>query len=225
MTPGDCGSSEIGAEEIAAIRRKEAAASAAIIRAHYHCAEFKDLAIFNCDDARRRVTELLRWARPDIVLTAAPTDYHCDHEATSMLVRDSCFGASAPNYATGAEHPAPALPSIPHLYFMDSISGVDRFGVPIPPDFVVDVNSTMDQKRCMLAAHASQRNWLRKQHGIDDYIVTMENWTRERGRLVGIEYGEGFRRYPGHPYPQTPLLEQLLGQIHPLSGEKLLAPA
>lgn len=210
MTPGDCGSAEVGAEEIAAIRREEARASAESIGASYVCAEFRDLAIFNSDESRRRVTELLRRTTPDLVLTAAPVDYHCDHEATSLLVRDACFGASAPNYDTRDPHPAAALPAIPHLYFMDAVTGADRFGVPMEPDFVVNVKSAMDRKRRMLGMHASQRNWLRRQHGIDDYIETMEHWTRDRGRVAGIEFGEGFKRYPGHPYPQSPLMEGLL---------------
>ncbi len=211
MTPGDCGSAELPSDEIAKIRRKEAAAAAHLIGAEFRCGEFRDLAIFNCDEARRRVAEMLRLARPDLVITASPIDYHCDHEATSVLVRDACFAASAPNYETRADQPAPALKAIPHLYFADSVAGVNRFGIAIEPDFVVNVKTAFETKRSMLSLHASQREWLRRQHGIDDYIQTMENWTRERGRVVGIDLGEGFRRYPGHPYPQTPLLEELLG--------------
>jgi LmbE family N-acetylglucosaminyl deacetylase len=211
MTPGDCGSAEMGSEKIARIRRGEATHAAALIGAEYRCAEFRDLAIFNTDHARRHVTELLRQTRPDVVLTAAPVDYHCDHEATSVLVRDACFGASAPNYHTSAQNPATPLAAIPHLYFVDPVAGVDRMGTLIEPDFVVDVKSVFAKKRQMLEQHASQREWLRKQHGIDDYVATMEHWTRARGILAGIEFGEGFRRYPGHPYPQTPLLEELLG--------------
>ena len=115
MTPGDCGSAEFDAERIAAIRRQEAANAARSIGAHYLCAEFRDLAIFNDDASRRRVTEILRRVRADLVLTSSPIDYHCDHEATSVLVRDACFGASAPNYSTGAADPADPLPAIPHL--------------------------------------------------------------------------------------------------------------
>jgi hypothetical protein len=63
----------------------------------------------------------------------------------------------------------------------------------------------------MLAAHESQREWLKRQHGIDDPIQIMDRWTRARGKLAGIDYGEGFRRYGGHPFPDTPLLEDLLG--------------
>jgi LmbE family N-acetylglucosaminyl deacetylase len=210
MTPGDCGSAEFDAERVASMRRAEAARAAGMIGADYVCAEFRDLAVFNNDDSRRRVTELIRRIRPELVLTASPIDYHCDHEATSTLVRDACFGVSAPNYSTGAADPAPALPAIPHLYYMDSIEGLDRDGRPQRPDFFVDVTSTFGQKRAMLACHESQRNWLRKQHGIEDYLEIMEKWTRDRGLVAGFALAEGFRRYPGHPYPQTPLLESLL---------------
>jgi LmbE family N-acetylglucosaminyl deacetylase len=67
MTPGDCGSAVHAPEEIAAIRRREAAAAAALIGAQYRWAEFRDLAIFNDDASRRRVTELLREIAPEIV--------------------------------------------------------------------------------------------------------------------------------------------------------------
>ena len=211
MTPGDCGSKQYAPEEIANIRRREAADAASMIGATYVCAEFRDMAIFNDDNARRRVTELIRELRPEIVLTASPVDYHCDHEATSALVRDACFAASAPNYRTLQNNAAPAIAKIPHLYFVDSVGGADRFGTILEPDFVVDVKSTFPTKRRMLAAHASQREWLKYQHGIDDYLEAMERWTRERGKMVGADFGEGFRRYAGHAYPQTPLLEELLG--------------
>lgn len=211
MTPGDCGTTEYPPEEISAIRRQEAASAAALIGATYRCAEFRDLAIFNDDESRRRVTEILREYRPELVLTASPVDYLCDHETTSVLVRDACFAAPAPNYLTRAPDPKPPLPAIPHLYFMDADGGVDREGKPILPDFVVNIESTFEIKKQMLAQHRSQREWLMKQHGMDDYMITMEEWTRETGRRAGIALGEGFRLYKGHPYPQSPLLEELLG--------------
>jgi LmbE family N-acetylglucosaminyl deacetylase len=211
MTPGDCGSTEHSPERISEIRRAEARAAAALIGAEYVCAEFRDLAIFSDDPSRRRVTALLRRLRPDLVLTASPVDYMCDHEATSELVRDACFGAPAPNYDTSAWDSAPALNGIPHLYFVDPIGGVDRQGRLVLPDFVVDIGAQFETKRAMLAQHASQRQWLLRHHGMDNYLETMEQWTRARGRLAGCEFGEGFRLYKGHPYPQTPLLEELLG--------------
>jgi LmbE family N-acetylglucosaminyl deacetylase len=208
MTAGDCGSVEMSAEETGRVRQKEARSAAALIGADYVCAGFGDLCVFNDDPSRRRTTELVRAARPDIVITAAPADYHPDHEATSVLVRDALFASSVPNYDTG---PAPALDSIPHLYFMDPIEGRDRAGNRIEPEFAVDVTRYFDKKCEMLAAHASQRNWVLKQHGIDDYMGAMQKWTAKRGRMFGVAYAEGFRQYTGTPYPRTKLLQELVG--------------
>jgi hypothetical protein len=70
----------------------------------------------------------------------------------------------------------------------------------------------------MLASHASQRNWLMRQHGMDDYIIQMREWTRARGAMAGFAAGEGFRHYTGHPYPVSLLLEDLLqGKVHRLT--------
>ena len=207
FTPGDCGSRELGPAEIAAVRRREAANSAARIGAQYVCLEFRDLCVFNDDPSRRRVTEILRQARPHVILTASPIDYLCDHEAASALVRDACFTAPIPNYRAAGD----PLDGIPHLYFMDPIGGVDREERCVRPDFVVDVTTSFQRKREMLAEHVSQREWLRRHHGVDEYLDAMERWTRDCGALAEVDYGEGFRQYRGHAYPQSPLLQELIG--------------
>lgn len=212
MTPGDCGSAEHDSEAIAAIRRAEAKAAADRIGADYLCLEFRDLAIFNDDDSRRRVVEALRRARPDLILTAPPVDYLCDHEATSLLVRDACFAAPIPNYATRQWDPSPPLAKIPHLYFMDALEGADRDGRPQPAGFHVDVTPVFDLKRAMLACHASQRNWLLRQHGIDEYLDSQSTWSAHRGAEIGVAHGEAFRQYLGHAYPHENLLLELVGQ-------------
>jgi LmbE family N-acetylglucosaminyl deacetylase len=211
LSAGDCGSDTHGPEEIASIRKAEAAAAAAVIGATYRWGGFRDLAIFNDDLSRRKVTGLLRELRPDIVLTAAPSDYLCDHEATSQLVRDACFAAPIPNYEAAALKLP--LATIPHLYFMDPIEQQDRSGAPAVPEFTVNVESTFAIKRAMLAKHQSQRLWLQRQHGMADYLRQMENWTRLCGERAGISLGEGFRQYRGHPYPQEPLLQELLSSV------------
>ena len=212
MTPGDCGSAEHDAEAIAAIRRAEAKAAADLIGAECLCLEFRDLAIFNDDDSRRRVTECLRRTRPNVVLTAPPVDYLCDHEMTSLLVRDACFAAPAPNYATRQWDPAPPLPKIPHLYFVDPLEGTDRDGEPLPVGFHVNVSAVFDVKREMLACHASQRNWLLRQHGIDEYLDAQATFSSKRGAEIGTAHAEGFRQYVGHPYPRTNVMLEVLGQ-------------
>jgi LmbE family N-acetylglucosaminyl deacetylase len=208
LSAGDCGSAVHRPDEIAAIRKAEAAESAALIGARYRWGGFRDMAIFSDDPSRRAVTGLLRDLRPEIVLTAAPSDYLSDHEATSQLVRDACFASSIPNYVTSAE--SPALPAIPHLYFMDPIDQRDRSGSRTVPDFTVNVTSTFEMKTGMLAKHRSQSAWLQQQHGTDDYIRQMEEWTRACGARAGVGFGEGFRHYTVHPYSREPLLQRVL---------------
>ena len=208
LTAGECGSDSTDLAQTADIRKREARAAAALIGADYRCADLPDLGVFNDDASRRAVTELIRWAACEIVMTASPADYHPDHEATSQLVRDACFAASVPNYRTG---PAAPLAAIPHLYFMDPIGGRDRSGTPIVPDFGCELGAAFETKRSMLAQHASQAAWVARQHGIADHLGSMETWTHRRGRDFGVAAAEGFRQYRHEPYPRSPRLQELLG--------------
>ena len=209
LTAGECGSAETDLAATAAIRKAEAANAAALIGVGYRCADMPDLGVFNDDASRRAVTELIRWARPDVVLAASPADYHPDHEAASELVRDACFASSVPNYRTG---PSPALEAIPHLYFMDPIGGRDRQGARIVADFGADIAQGFAMKAKMLACHASQAEWVARQHGVADHLASMEAWSRRRGQDFGVALAEGFRQYRHEPYPTTPRLQELLGE-------------
>ena len=209
LTAGECGSTDTDLSETGRIRKDEAARAAALIGGEYHCADLADLGVFNDDRSRRAATELIRWARPDIVIAASPADYHPDHEAASQLVRDGCFASSVPNYRTG---PSAPLEAIPHLYFMDPIGGRDREGHRIVADFGADIAQGFAMKQQMLACHVSQAEWVARQHGISDHLASMEAWSRRRGRDFGVPFGEGFRQYRHEPYPKTPLLQDLLGE-------------
>ncbi len=205
MTAGDCGTAEYDAETISAMRREEARRAAEMIGATYVCAEFRDLAIFNDDPSRRRVTELMRRAQPDIVLTSSPVDYHCDHEATSSLVRDACFAAPAPNYQSGD---APVLGRIPHLYFLDPDEGRDREGRTVTPDFIVDVaraygaeeaHAGQPREPARLAAEASWDGQLHRDDGTVD----------KRSRPVGGP--NVWRRIPAISMPSLPAVATFAG--------------
>jgi len=209
MTPGDCGSAEHVAEVISGIRRSEGAKAAAVIGGRYHCVEERDLLIFYCDRTLERVTRLLREVRPRIVLTHSPSDYMVDHEMTSKVVRAAAFGAPIPNFLA-ERGVGPALEHIPHLYYCDPIEGKDPLGQPIPPGFCIDISGVLDTKAQMLACHASQREWLLKHHGMDQYLKAMRDWGAERGRTCGAAYAEGFRQHLGHSYPRDNLLGELL---------------
>jgi N-acetylglucosamine malate deacetylase 1 len=207
-TAGEGGSAEAGPAETGRMRKAEAGASAARIGAEYHCLDLPDLGVFNDDASRRRVTELLRESAPDVVITGSPQDYHPDHEAISLLVRDACFAAPVANYRTGG---AAALPGIPALYFTDAIGGRDRDGVRLKREFGVDISRVFATKRAMLGEHRSQVAWVARQHGIADFLGDMEAWSRRVGEEFGVAYAEGFRQYRHPPYPKEMTLQHLLG--------------
>jgi LmbE family N-acetylglucosaminyl deacetylase len=214
MTPGDCGSAELPSEEISRVRRAEGAAAAAVIGATYHCIEERDLLVFYNERSLERVTRLLRQVRPRLLLTHSPADYMLDHEMTSTVVRAAAFAAPVPNFLCDRGH-GPPLEHIPHLYYCDPIEGKDALGRPVPPGVVIAVSSVLDTKAEMLSRHASQRDWLLKHHGMDQYLEAMRGWGAVRGRPYGMAHAEGFRQHLGHSYPQDDLLGQLLGGVRP----------
>jgi LmbE family N-acetylglucosaminyl deacetylase len=213
MTPGDCGSAELDGLTIAAIRRAEGARAAALIGAKYHCVEERDLRVFYAERPLEQVVRLLRAVRPRLVLTHSPADYMLDHEMTSTIARAAAFAAAVPNFLAERGLP-PALPHIPHLYYCDPIEGKDALGREVPAGLLIDVSAMIDTKAAMLAAHASQRDWLLKHHGMDHYVESMRAWSAHRGRQAGVAFAEGFRQHRGHSYPQDDLLGSLLGSLH-----------
>lgn len=211
MAKGDLGSAVLGPEEISAIRLNEARDAAARLGAEHHCLGFGDLAIFNDDPTRRVIVEFLRQVQPEIILTASVPDYMPDHELCATIARECAFTAPIPNYKTGATSPAPPLAHCPHVYYCDPVGLIDWFGNEVKPQFVVDVSTFVEEKSALLACHTSQREWLRKHHGVDEYLNAMRGWGQRRGRLVGVAYAEGFRQHLGHGYPEDNVLAELLG--------------
>jgi len=212
MTPGDCGSVEHSAEEIARIRRGEGERAASLIGATYHCVESRDLRVFYDEPTLERVVRLFRKVRPEVVLTHSPSDYMLDHEMTSVLGRAAAFAAPIPNFLADRKLGAP-LTRIPHLYYCDPIEGKDPLGRDIEPGLRTDISGVIETKAGMLAAHASQRDWLLKHHGVDHYVIAMREWSARRGKELGVAFAEGFRQHLGHSYPQDDVLSRELGTM------------
>lgn len=212
MTAGDCGSAEHTPNEIANIRRREGAAACQVVGATYHCVEAFDLRVFLDADLMERVVHLINKVRPQIIFTHSPDDYHLDHEMTSKLVRGATFAAPIPNYLYN-RHLNPPIESIPHLYYCDPLEGKDIFGQPIVPAFRIDISSVMGLKEKMLEQHFSQRAWLLKHHGVDNFVDSMKEWGKVQGEKAGVPFAEGFRQHLGHSYPQNNILKELLGTV------------
>jgi LmbE family N-acetylglucosaminyl deacetylase len=133
-----------------------------------------------------------------------------DHEVTSTVVRAAAFAGPIPNFLSDRAL-GPVLDHIPYLYYCDPIEGKEPMGNPVLAGFCVDVSGVIETKAAMLASHASQREWLLKHHGIDQYLQAMRDWGAQRGRSCGVAYAEGFRQHLGHNYPQNNVLAELLG--------------
>lgn len=210
MTPGDCGSATLGPEEISAIRRREGAAAAAVLNGAFHCLEARDGLIRHDAETMRKAVKLVREIRPGLMFAHSPSCYLYDHEAASLIARDAAFWSGVPNFTTPGAQP---FRPMPHLYYADAMEGKDLFGRPVEPGLLVDISSTMPVKREMLCCHASQREWLRQHHGMDEYVRAMEALGRVRGGQAGCEFAEGFRQHLGHAYPQDDLLARELGGL------------
>ncbi|MBD3183426.1 PIG-L family deacetylase [Candidatus Poribacteria bacterium] len=210
MTSGDCGSAELGREEISRIRRNEAAVSAKILDGSYHCLECDDVFIMYDRQTLVKAIKLLRQVKPAVVFAPSPSDYMVDHEITSKVVQTACFACGMPNIEIEGVDP---FEPIPHLYYADALESVDILGNNIEPKILVDITSVMDTKEKMLCCHESQRNWLMVHHGMDEYVLSMKRFADDRGNKIHVKYAEGFRKHLGHGYPHDNILRSELGDL------------
>lgn len=206
-TPGDCGSMELGPDEIAAVRRKEGAHAAERIGATYHCLEFRDLTVTYNGESAKKAATLFREIAPTLVFTHALHCYMLDHEETAKIARTATFAYGIPNYVDG---PIKDGSMVPYFYYADPLEAKGYYGDIMPAGIYVDISTTFDTKIEMLKRHASQRQWLMKHHGMDEYINSMKHFSHSRGREVKVDYAEGFRQHKGHPYPHDCLLHREL---------------
>ncbi|WP_338000664.1 PIG-L deacetylase family protein [Bremerella sp. P1] len=205
---GDCGSEKLPGPEIAAIRKNEGIAAAKLIGGTYHTLAEPDVNVIFDKSTNRKAIDLFRQLCPTLVITHPREDYMLDHEQTHLLARSASFSFPIPNASS-----IPLSPGthIPHLYYADPIEGLNPYtGEPVTPTVTIDVSDVIERKAEMLACHASQREWLRAHHGMDEYLEAMKRHSAQRGQLIGTNYAESFRQHLGHAFPQEDLLAQLL---------------
>jgi LmbE family N-acetylglucosaminyl deacetylase len=180
---GDRGSYVHTSEEIARIREGEARRAAEIAGAEHVTLGFRDTEIDAADaEQRRAVVDLVRDARPELLITHSPGDYMSDHNELSKLVFDCSFHATVPLLETGKPHHNVVAP----IYYMDTLVGIG-----FQPTEYVDVSDVIETKVAMLQAHDSQVTWLRDHDGVD-VVEEMKITTRFRGQQCGVAYAEGF---------------------------------
>lgn len=204
---GDLGTATLSKSEIETIRAAECKKAVAVIGAQHHSLGEPDGFVTFDRSTIQKAYDLFRVINPGLVFTHPMRDYMLDHEQVSLMARAATFAYAAKN---ASEVPLPRCASVPWLYYCDPIGGVDPFGIAVTPTTVVDVTSTQQTKLEMLACHASQREWLAKHHGMDEYIEATRRHDADRGKLIGVSAAEAFVQHRGHAYPETDLLAELL---------------
>jgi LmbE family N-acetylglucosaminyl deacetylase len=207
-TPGDCGSATQDRWAISAVRTNEARRACEVIGATYHCLDERDIFVVFDKPTLKKTIDLFRRVCPSLVFTHAPKDYMMDHEMVSLLARAASFAYGIPNVS---DVPRPPGAVVPHLYYCDPFEGSsDPYSVTPEPTTFVDVTGVYDRKEAMLACHASQREWLRAHHGMDEYMDAMGRHAEDRGKRVGVRYAEAFVQHRGHSYPRDDVLAAML---------------
>tara|TARA_B100000683_G_C12353090_1_gene499811 strand:- start:41 stop:823 length:783 start_codon:yes stop_codon:yes gene_type:complete len=205
---GNCGSMTLDRKQIAAIRHEEAKVAAARIGATYHCLGINDVEVTYSVQNIRKAIDLFRQVNPSLVITHPRHDYMLDHEQTHLLARGASFAFAAPN---ASSLPVPQHASVPYLYYADPLEGRDPYtGQLVTPTVLIDISDVMQAKSDMLVCHVSQRQWLQKHHGMDEYILAMQRHGAMRGESAGCAFAEAFVQHSGHAYPQDDLLSRLL---------------
>ncbi|MEA3211179.1 MAG: hypothetical protein QOE70_4236 [Chthoniobacter sp.] len=194
LSTGNLGSMTLSAAQTARVRRREAQAAAKVLGATWHPPFCHDLEIFHDDRTLRRLCAIIREVEPRVILTHSPEDYMEDHMNTSRLAVTATFARGMPNYrTTPPRKPVPAPVTIYHASPHGLCDGLRR---RVLPDAFVDTEAVHARKRDALACHASQKEWLDATQGMDSYLRTMDEFSREIGKLSRkFRHAEGWRRH------------------------------
>lgn len=191
---GDKGHVVVMPKELADIRRQEAIGAGALAGIEVLSCEVPDLMVDSHDlQQRDAVVDVIRYAKPDFIITMAPNDYMKDHNETSLLVFDATFAATVPHYVTKY----PAIDQLAPIYYMDAVNGLGD-----QPTIYVDISDTIDLKMEMLRKHESQVKWL-MDHDHVDFVERTKAINRFRGIQCGVEYAEGFTQCMAGLRPTT----------------------
>jgi bacillithiol biosynthesis deacetylase BshB1 len=136
------------------------------------------------------IIKMIRKYQPDIVLCNAIDDRHIDHGKGSKLVSDACFLSGLMKIETELEGKQQEKWRPKHVYHYIQWKN-------IAPDFVIDVTGFTQKKQAAVLAYSSQfydPNSKEPESPITSktFIESINYRARDLGRLIGVEYAEGF---------------------------------
>jgi N-acetylglucosamine malate deacetylase 1 len=182
---------ELGTRGTAVIRDQEALDAARVLGISVReNLNMKDGFFLNDEKHQLEVIKMIRKYQPEIVLCNAIDDRHIDHGKGSKLVSDACFLSGLIKIETELDGKVQKAwrPKLVYHY----IQWKD-----IEPDFVVDITGFIEKKIESILAYRSQ--FYDPNSNEPESPITSKNFfdsvsyrSRDLGRLVGVDYAEGF---------------------------------
>jgi bacillithiol biosynthesis deacetylase BshB1 len=165
------------------IRRKETAAATEVLGIAWRTnLGLPNRQLQNDVESRRRLAEVFRLARPQLVLAPYWDDAHPDHVAASALADTARFWAKLSRTDLRGD---PWWP--PQIFYFWSI----HLRIHPAPAFVLDISAEMDDKLRAIRCYESQKLTERRNDAptpLDDIRDRARYW----GWSVGTAYGEPF---------------------------------
>ncbi len=186
----DLTAGESGTRGDAGTRAAEADRAAHALGVHVRRnAGLPDAHVHNDEASRARVVELVRAARPRVVILPYPVGRHPDHRVAAELGRDACYLAGL------AKYDAPGAPHRPFKILHALAYRED----PVKPSFVVDITDTFEAKMAAIRCYASQFDGAKAAGEIfptgQDLYELIRVQSAHYGSLIRRPYGEPFFTY------------------------------
>lgn len=152
--------------------------------------DMRDGFFVNDEAHQLKVIQMIRKYQPKIVLCNAIDDRHIDHGKGSKLVSDACFLSGLRQIKTefNDEMQEAWRPKVVYHYIQWK---------NIEPDFVVDISDFMETKMNSVLAYGSQFYDPKSNEPVTpiaskNFLESIKYRAQDLGRLVGVEYAEGF---------------------------------
>ncbi len=188
---GDLGHVVIEPEPLAAMRTIEAENAGKIIGAkEVFNLNVHDMQVNSHDpEVMDAMADIVRFVRPDVIITHNDDDYMLDHKETSIIATNGSFCSGLSHRPRKYEPFSSFIP----VFFMDTLAGVN-----FQPTHYVDITNQMDTKIKALECHESQLKWM-LEHDHIDFADMVRTCSKYRGYQCGVPYAEGFRPYNVYP--------------------------
>jgi len=182
---------ELGTRGSVEIRNAESKLAAEILGiAVRENLDMRDGFFVNDEAHQMEIIQRIRKYKPEIVICNAVDDRHIDHAKGSKLVSDACFLSGLRRIETTHEGITQEAwrPKVVYHYIQWK---------NIEPDFVVDISDFIAKKEASILAYSSQFYSENSNEPVTpiatkNFLESIHYRSQDFGRLVGVEYAEGF---------------------------------